>query len=251
VTNGSTPTLSSLHNIFSKQNFTQYISDRLTKTAHGNLYRDASYSFCTEVFDLTKADITQRASAVRLVFDKVWQPWNISKYKRQAAPLCTHCEVEDSLGHLLRDCMHPNIHSLRTAAMVTARKVVSEGDDLIHAVFDAMLEVIGEDLGESIWRGLWLPQHVESFRAKLAQVNKISFDPQCILYDSPRARAIHAATLDIAKIFGQASLNMMRERNAMTHDLNNPLLAAAAGKNIPPPASLVRQSEEVSEKEKD
>jgi hypothetical protein len=74
VTNGSTPALSSLHNTFSKQNFTQYISDRLTKTAHGNFYRDASYSFCTEIVDLTKADITQRASAVRLVFDKFWQP---------------------------------------------------------------------------------------------------------------------------------------------------------------------------------
>jgi hypothetical protein len=146
--------------------------------------------------------------------------------------------------------MHPNIHNLRPAAMVTARKVVSEGDDLIHAVFDAMLEVIGEDLGESIWRGLWLPQHVESFRAKLAQVNKISFDPQCILYDSPRARAIHAATLDIAKIFGQASLNMMRERNAMTHDLNNPLLAPAAGKNTPPPLALYDNQKKFRKKTK-
>jgi len=133
---------------------------------------------------------------------------------------------------------------------LTARKVVSEGDDLIHAVFDAMLEVIGEDLGESIWRGLWLSQHLDSFRAKLAQVNIISLDPQCILYDSPRARANHAATLDIAKIFGQASLNMMRERNAMTHDLNNPLLAAAAGKNISPPLALYDNQKKFRKKTK-
>ena len=113
--------------------------------------------------------------------------------------------------------------------MVTARKVVSEGEDLLHIVFDAMLEVIREDLGECIWRGLWLPQHVESFREKLARFNVISLDPRCISYDSLRARSIHAATLDIAKIFGQAALNMMRERTAMTHDLNNPLQATKAG----------------------
>jgi hypothetical protein len=250
VTNGSTPSLSSLHNTFSKQNFAQYISDRLTKTAHGHLYRDASYSFCTEVFDLTKADITQRASAVRLIFDKVWQPWNIRKYKRQAAPLCPHCEVEDSLGHMLRDCTHPNIHNLRKSAVESARKVVSEGDELIHAVFDAMLEVIQEDLGESIWRGLWLPQHVESFRTKLAQANIISLDPNCILYDSPRARELHAATLDIAKILGQAALNMMRERNAMAHDANFPLQATTAGKTLPPPLALYSNQKKFRKKAK-
>jgi hypothetical protein len=169
VTNGVTPSLSSLHNTFNKQNFKQYVSDRLTKTVHGNLYRDASYSFCTEVFDLNKADITQKASAVRLIFDKVWQPWNIRRYKRQAPPLCPHCEVEDSLRHLLRDCSVPSISNLRESAIDTARKVVSEGDDIIHVVFDSILSVISENLGDTIWRGLWLPQQVESFRSKIAE----------------------------------------------------------------------------------
>ena len=46
VTNGATPTMSSLHNVFNAQNFRQYISDRLVKTSHGALFRDASYNFC-------------------------------------------------------------------------------------------------------------------------------------------------------------------------------------------------------------
>ena len=74
VTSGSTPTLKSLHNTFGEQNFKQYVSNRLVKTSHGNLYRDASYHLCTEIFNLEKQELPQKASCVRLLFNKVWQP---------------------------------------------------------------------------------------------------------------------------------------------------------------------------------
>jgi hypothetical protein len=79
VTNGTTPALTSLHNTFKDQNFKQYVSNRLVKSSHGALYGDASYNFASEVFELgkDKSDLPQRASCVRLIFDKVWQPWNI------------------------------------------------------------------------------------------------------------------------------------------------------------------------------
>ena len=231
VTNGSTPTLLSLHNTFSAQNFKQYISDRLVKSTHGNLYRDAAYNFCTEVFELDKVDnITHKASCVRLIFDKVWQPWNTQKYKFLAPPTCPHCDVEDSMGHLLAHCTQPAISNLRRAALTSARQVVSQGDDIIHAVFDSMIEVMAEQHGESIWRGLWLPQHIESLRTKLYLQQIITLDERCIAHDSPRSRAIHSALLDINKIFGQASLNMMRERTAQTRAALNPLNIQRTGK---------------------
>ena len=136
---------------------------------------------------------------------------------------------------MLRDCSVPSISNLRKSAIDTARKVVSEGDDIIHVVFDSILDVINEDLGDTIWRGLWLPQQVESIRSKIAESAIVTLEPHCISYDSPRARAIHAATLDIAKILGQGALNMMRERTAISHDAANPLQAQKAGKNLPPP----------------
>ena len=57
-------------------------------------------------------------------------------------------------------------------------------------------------------------------------------------FDSPRSRAIHAALLDIAKVFGQASLNMMKERTAQTQDALHPTRAQQAGKHVPPPLAL-------------
>ena len=167
MTNGSTPNLLSLHNTFSARNFKQYINDRLVKTSHGDLYRDASYHLCTQVFDLDRKDLAQKASCVRLIFDKVWQPWNIQKYKKLAPPRCPHCEVEDSLGHLLRDCTEPAILNLRKAALDSVRLIASEGNETNHAVLDAMLEVISEPDGATIWRSLWLPAQIESFRTRL------------------------------------------------------------------------------------
>ena len=69
VTDGSTPVLFSLHNIFSEHNFTQYVKDRLVKTAYGNFYRNASYDFASQVFELDKADLCKRASCQRLIFE--------------------------------------------------------------------------------------------------------------------------------------------------------------------------------------
>ena len=86
VTDGSTPTLTSLHNIFAAQNFKQYIYDRTAKSSHGNLFRDAAYHFCSEVFELDKGDLPHRASCDRLIFDKVWQRRNTNKYKRLPPP---------------------------------------------------------------------------------------------------------------------------------------------------------------------
>jgi hypothetical protein len=238
VTNGATPTLLSLHNIFSQATFKKYINDRLTKTTHGNLYRDASYNFCTEVFDLDTGDILYRASCARLIFDKLWQPWNTQKYKKLAPPLCPHCNVEDSLGHLLRDCTLPSIATLRRAAIDAARKVVSEGDDLTHAVLDSTLEVMAEEQGATLWRGLWLPAQIEAFRRKLHGKRLIAMDPRYMQHDSRISREIHAALLDISKIFGQAALNMMRERNAQTQDALHPMRKKQAGKSLPPPLEL-------------
>ena len=142
---------------------------------------------------------------------------------------CRHCEVEDSLGHLLRDCTQPATLKLRQAALVETRRIVAEGDDLMHHVYDAMLETISEPHGASIWRGLWLPQHIESFRTKLFIAGHIELEATYMQFDSPISRAIHAALLDIAKVFGQASLNMMRERTAQTQDALHPTRAQQAG----------------------
>jgi hypothetical protein len=251
VTDGRVPALLSLHNTFSNNNFKQYVSDRLAQTTHGNLYRDASYHLCTQIYDLDlgdKADITQKASCVRLIFDKVWQPWNTRKYKKLSPPRCAHCEVEDSLGHLLRDCTDPAINRLRRSAMDAARLVVAQGDDIMHVVFDAILEIIAEPEGASIWRGLWLPQHIESFRVKLHEAGLVGLNPTHIQYDSPRSRAIHSATLDVCKILGQAALNMMRERNAQTQDALHPTRAQRAGKHAPPPLELYDKQKKFSKR---
>ena len=250
VTNGTTPALTSLHNTFKDQNFKQYVSNRLVKSSHGALYRDASYNFASEVFELgkDKSDLPQRASCVRLIFDKVWQPWNIQKYKKAAPPTCPHCEAEDSLGHLLRDCPIPTIKNIRKAAMESIRTIGSEGDELTHVIFDAVLEIIHEPDGASIWRALWLPKHIESLRTKLNAAGLAPLEPTGLALDSIRSRAIHSKVLDIAKVLGQGALDMMRERSALFQDALHPTNKPTSGKLVPPPLALYTNQKKFKKK---
>jgi hypothetical protein len=229
VTDGSTPTLTSLHNIFSAQNFKQYVDERTAQSSHGNLFRDAAYNFCSEVFDLEKGDLPHRASCDRLIFDKVWQPWNTNKYKRLPPPICPCCMKEDSLSHLLGECTEPTTNYLRKAGIDAVRTVIAEGDDLAHAVLDAVLDILQEPDGATLHRALWLPHQIESLRAKLFQSNKISLDPHCFKWDSPQKRAIQSTLLDISKILGQSALHIMRERNTQTQDALHPTRKPQAG----------------------
>ena len=77
---------------------------------------------------------------------------------------------------------------------------------------------------------------------------QVALDPTSLRYDSPRSRDIRSATLDIAKVLGQASLNMMRERNAQTQDANRPLRIPQAGKIVDPPLDLYRKQKKFKKK---
>ena len=69
----------------------------------------------------------------------------------------------------------------------------------------------------------------------------IPLDPTSLKYDGRISKAIRAAALDIAKVFGSAAINMMRERNAQTQDQLRPLRRQQAGKIVPPPDGLYLQ----------
>ena len=143
--------------------------------------------------------------------------------------MCPHCEVEDSLSHLLRDCTEPATRRLRVAAVETARSAIAGNGDLSHAVLDAILDIIKEPYGAALYRALWLHQHIESFRSKLHIAQQIGLDPLSLPNDAPRKREIQAALLDISKILAQAALNIMRKRNFQTQDALNPLRTQQAG----------------------
>ena len=74
---------------------------------------------------------------MRLVFDKVRQPLNSPRYKRLVSRICTHYEIEDLLVTSSETACN-----LRTASMEPVWSTVADGAHLMHAVYDAMLEVV-------------------------------------------------------------------------------------------------------------
>ena len=238
VTDGASPAMISLQHTFAAQNFTQYIKTRLKKTAYGTFYRDASYSFAAQVFEMDTADLPKRASAQRLMFDKVWQPWNTSRYKGEPPAVCACCGAIDSLDHLLSECPDAFTTKLRKETIEAAREVVSHEDDLFHAVFDAVLEILAQPHGANLYRGLWQPAQIETLRQLLHDSLNISLEPCALQNTSPAKIRIHTALVRVSSILAQGALNIMRHRNAQTQDAIHPTRKQQAGRHIPSPLDL-------------
>ena len=53
-----------------------------------------------------RANIGSAARAIRIIFDKYSQPWNVAKYTNRDDAICPECGEKDSLQHLAT-CTHP------------------------------------------------------------------------------------------------------------------------------------------------
>jgi hypothetical protein len=75
-----------------------------------------SFRLAATQFETNKrrANTGSAARAIRIIFDKYYQPWNIAKYKKTDNAICPECGLQDSLIHLLAHCAHPMYTLTRT-----------------------------------------------------------------------------------------------------------------------------------------
>ena len=68
------------------------------KWTTGLSFRLAATQFKT---NKRRANVRSAARAIRIIFDKYYQPWNIAKYTKKDNAICSECGLQDSLTHLL------------------------------------------------------------------------------------------------------------------------------------------------------
>ena len=106
-------TLDTITNAMSKFELRQYLQNRDAKRAKRGAppkwTTGLSYNIAATQFEMNKkrANIGSAARAIRIIFDKYYQPWNVAKYANRDDAICPECGEKDSLQHLLATCTHP------------------------------------------------------------------------------------------------------------------------------------------------
>ena len=92
------------------------------KWTTGLSFRLAAIQFET---NKRRANTGSAARAIRIIFDKYYQPWNIAKYKKTDNAICPECGLQDSLTHLLSHCTHPMYTLTRTNTHTCLKRYVN------------------------------------------------------------------------------------------------------------------------------
>jgi hypothetical protein len=146
-------------------------------------YGDASIRHASKVWRLVELSTPARARANRIIFNKSWLPWNISRYGAEdytgADGLCPSCGQIDSQRHLICLC-HDSV----------AQRIRSEGDRALVHLYDSLeddaavtdlirfFDRYRRDASNwAVWIGMWQPHQ------RLAIVNTLGLDraPQATL----------------------------------------------------------------------
>ena len=158
----------SLADTFQQNLFQQYIKTRLKKTSRGTFWREASYNLATTVWNMNLETLPQRASTTRILFDKLWEPWNTHHYADMpGTPTCLNCDGIDSLAHLLAEC--PHTAEVRDEMHRALDKLAHEAtSDLTRNTIRILQTMTTRPDGANITIGLWQPEHRADFLQRLA-----------------------------------------------------------------------------------
>ena len=159
-------TLDTITNAMSKFELRQYLQNRDAKRAKRGAppkwTTGLSYNIAATQFEMNKkrANIGSAARAIRIIFDKYYQPWNVAKYANRDDAICPECGEKDSLQHLLATCTHPMYTHTRAhthAALSTYIKTLAP--DTLEYYVGNCLHTFVQDVDDcNTWTELWMEE---------------------------------------------------------------------------------------------
>ncbi len=125
-----------------------------------------SFRLAAAQFETNKrrANIGSAARAIRIIYDKYYQPWNIAKYKKTDNAICPECGLQDSLTHLLSYCTHPMYTLTRINTHTCLKRYVNTltPDNLEYYVANCLLTFVTDTENANTWTGLWTEEQRRS-----------------------------------------------------------------------------------------
>jgi hypothetical protein len=118
-----------------------------------------SFRLAATQFETNKrrANTGSAARAIRIIYDKYYQPWNVAKYNKSNNAICPECGLQDSLTHLLSHCTHPMYTLTRINTHTHLKRYVNTlaPDNLEYYVANCLLTFVTDGNNANTWTGLW------------------------------------------------------------------------------------------------
>jgi hypothetical protein len=217
--------LKAIKSCLKDQMFEEYTDTRTVHSSAGQHWKDTTYHLANMAWDLTSKDIGRNSQAVRIIFNKLWLTWNISRYSKEpnkVSPICNICcnGTDDSLQHLLCGCLHPHITGLRYNNQAERYKLTADNaqDDIIVQVFEILENMIRTDPESSlIYISMWNKRQVETFNNKLIECHNININN--VLHKIRIAKAIYL----FATILSENTRQLIMQRLSFNKQSSKPL----------------------------
>ena len=205
----------SLANTFQQNLFQQYIKTRLQKTSRGAFWREASYHLAATAWNMATESLPQRASSTRILFDKLWEPWNTHHYADLPGnPTCLNCEGIDSLSHLLSEC--PHTAQAREELLSNFNKLIQDTTSDLGCTATRIIRAMAlSPEGAHMMIGLWQPHHTAEFLQLLATHQPDPLTQQ-------QAKEVGDAILHTTRLLVTTAQTIVRHRITQSRDRKRP-----------------------------
>jgi len=206
--------ITSIKKEFDSQMTSEYREHRSEESSMGKDYWiQSTYHLANKAWNLDIAgNLNQRSSANRIIFNKLWLPWNEYRFAPTDTILtgtCNICEsAPDSMKHLLCECTHVSIDSLRMSNRLARLQLIADSadNDIAVIVYDHLETMLNSTAPEHIYMSMWLPEQEHSFTTYLS--NHVNINIQRKEHQS----AIEEALITYAQMLAVNTQLLVRQR---------------------------------------
>jgi len=154
--------LTALKDKMQSTTFKAYVQQRIKHSTLNDHWTTTTYELANQAWNLDIGNLSQRSSSIRIIFDKLWQPWNIKKYKKEKDLthaneesqesiaedcnfICHNCNKQlDSLEHLICYCDNVLIVGLRNEGKDDRRILRTQANNcplttIVYDIIESML----------------------------------------------------------------------------------------------------------------
>ena len=176
ISQNGTPNLSGLRDHFNIQKAHEYNHIRnLFKAESSHDWFDMSLEFANLVWNFEKLTADERHSINRIVYNKLWQPYNIYRYEQEknkpnpnVSNKCPACGLIDPMEHLLKGCDTEQTREIWQDGTGAFERMLAEMENTTvnKQIVKIVLELLNQVDSHHIWLATWQPRQKEYFKKR-------------------------------------------------------------------------------------
>ena len=141
---------------------------------------DIYWMFTSKVYHFDECTHLERSLQVRIIFNKLWQQWNIFRFDNNKHPeitdKCRLCGQVDSMLHLIIECKCGGMLDIWRDGRLALQTIMSEiGENKWKVeLLEILVHLLKQEGAMHIWTATWQPHQIEYLRVKLEEKFQLS-----------------------------------------------------------------------------